>query len=62
MIFSEKYKEELEKFFKDFPYKITIRKDFDDTDEFILFDGKNNFENLKLLEITKDEDPMNALL
>ena len=62
MIFSEKYKEELEKFFKDFPYKITIRKDFDDTDEFILFDGKNNFENLKLLEITKDEDPINALL
>ena len=28
----------------------------------ILFDGKNNLENLKELQITKDEDPITVLL
>jgi hypothetical protein len=58
---NEKNKEELEKFFNDFPYKITIKKKFEDKEEFILFDGDNNLYNLKSLQITKDEDPINAL-
>ena len=58
---NDKNKEELEKFFNDFPYKITIKKKFADKEEFILFDGNNNLDNLKSLQITKDEDPINAL-
>ena len=58
----EKYKEELENFFNDFPYKITLKKNFDDTEDLILFDGKNNGENLKLLQISNDEDPIKILL
>ena len=58
---NEKFNNEVENFFKDFPYKITIKRDFQDREEFILFDGKNNLDNLKSLEITKDEDPINAI-
>ena len=52
----EANKEELVKFLNDFPYKIIIKKNFEDIKEFVLFDGKNNFDNLKSLQITKDED------
>ena len=58
---NEKYKNELEDFFNDFPYKITIKKNFNDREDITLFDGKNNLENLKELQITKDEDPITAL-
>ena len=59
---NEKNRQELEKFFNDFPYKIIIKRNFEDRDEFVLFDGKNNFNNLKSLQITKDEDLITALL
>ena len=59
---NEHNKAELEGFFNDFPYKITIKKKFEDKEYFTLFDGKNNLDNLKLLQITKDEDPITALL
>ena len=58
---NENNKEELEKFFNDFPYKIIIKRNFEDNEEFVLFDGKNNFNNLKSLQITKDEDFITAL-
>lgn len=57
----ENYKEEFEKFFNDFIYKITIKNNFKDQEMFILFDGKNKYENLKKIEITKDEDPITFL-
>ena len=59
---NEKYKDELDKFFNDFPYKITLKKKFEDTESLTLFDGKNNLENLKILQITKDEDPITELI
>ena len=58
----EKYKEELEQFFNDFPYKISIKEKFEDTDNKCLFNGKNNLKNLEFLEITKDEDSINSIL
>ena len=58
----EKYKEEIEKFYNDFPYTITLKKKFEDKEDLILFDKKNNLDNLKILQITKDEDPINLLL
>ena len=59
---NEKRKEELKKFFEDFPYEIAIKKEFDDRNQIILFDGKNNFDNLKKFLILKDEDPITSLL
>ena len=44
---NEKYKDELEEFFNDFPYKITINKKNENTENIILFDGNNNLDNLK---------------
>ena len=58
----EKYKEELEQFFNDFPYKISIKEKFEDTDNKCLFNGKNNFKNLESLQITKDEDSINSII
>ena len=58
----EKYKEALEQFFNDFPYKISLKREFQDTENHCLFDGKNNYNNLKSLIITKDEDPITELL
>ena len=55
-------KEKLAKFFDDFPYKITIKKNFEDRDNIVLFDGKNNLDNLKDFQILKDEDPITSLL
>ena len=50
-------------FFKDFPYKIIIKKKFDDkVGGMCIFNGKNILENLKEFEISKDEDPINNLL
>ena len=40
-------KEEKERFFNDFPYKIVIKKKFDDKEGICIFDGKNNLDNLK---------------
>ena len=57
----DNYKEELEKFFNDFPYEITIKNNFNDIEHFTLFNGKNNFENLKVIGIAKDEDPITFL-
>ena len=48
--------------YKDFPYKITLKKNFDDNDNLILFDGENNLENLKEFNITKDEDSIASLI
>jgi ubiquitin carboxyl-terminal hydrolase 4/11/15 len=57
-----KYKENIEKFFGDFPYEITIKKDFNDKRHICLFNGKNNYDNLKEYNITKDEDPITSLI
>ena len=56
------YKESIEKFFGDFPYKITLKKDFEDKEHICLFNGKNNDDNLKEYNITKDEDTISSLI
>ena len=59
----ETKKKEVEKFLSDFPYNIIIKKKFDDNDDgMIIFDGKNNDENLKEFNISKDEDSISTLL
>ena len=55
-------KEEIEEFFNDFPYKITLKKEFEDNEHFCLYDGKNNYHILKSLQITNDKDPITSLL
>ena len=59
---NEKKEEGLKKFFDDFPYIISIKREFDDRNHIVLFDGKNNFDNLKKFQILKDEDPITSLL
>ena len=58
----DKDKEELNEYFNDFPYKITLTKTFEDTNHITLFEGKNNLESLKELNITTDEDSIKSLL
>ena len=58
----DKNKEELNEYFNDFPYKITLTKTFEDTNHITLFEGKNNLESLKELNITTDEDSIKSLL
>ena len=58
----DKDKEELNEYFNDFPYKITLTKTFEDTNHITLFEGKNNLEALKELNITTDEDSIKSLL
>jgi len=55
-------KEEKERFFNDFPYKIVIKKKFDDKEGICIFDGKNNLDNLKQFGIAKDDDPIKSLM
>ena len=57
-----KRKEQIEKFMKDFPYKIVIKKKFEDKEGICIFDGKNNLDNLKEFGISKDEDSISTLL
>ena len=53
----------LEKFLNDFPYKIAIRrKNINLSDNIILFDGKNNLENLSKYDIYTDEDKIDKLI
>ena len=62
-IFNEKQDiEKLNKYFNDFPYIITITKNYEDKNHKILFNGENNLENLNELKISKDEDPITSLL
>ena len=58
----DKDKGELNEYFNDFPYKITLTKTFEDTNHITLFEGKNNLESLKELNITTDEDSIKSLL
>jgi ubiquitin carboxyl-terminal hydrolase 4/11/15 len=58
----DKDKEELNEYFNDFPFKITLTKTFEDTNHITLFEGKNNLESLKELNITTDEDSIKSLL
>ena len=58
----DKDKEELNEYFNDFPYKITLTKTFEDTNHITLFEGKNYLESLKELNITTDEDSIKSLL
>ena len=58
----DKDKEELNEYFNDFPFKITLTKTFEDTNHIVLFGGRNNLEALKELNITKDEDPIKSLI
>ena len=58
----DKDKEELNEYFNDFPFKITLTKTFDDTNHIVLFEGRNNLEALKELNITTDEDPIKSLI
>ena len=48
--------------FKDFPYVITFKKNFDDKANITIFDGENNLENLKEFNIAKDEDSIASLI
>ena len=54
--------EEIEKFLNDFPYKIVIKKKFEDKEGICIFDGKNNLDNLKEFGISRDEDSISSLL
>ena len=58
----EARKEEIEKFLNDFPYKIVIKKKFEDKEGICIFDGKNNLDNLKEFDISKDEDSISSFL
>ena len=51
-----------DEFFNDFPYIITLTKTFGDKNHIILFNGKNNFGNLKEFNISKNNDPIAALI
>ena len=58
-----KYKDNIENFLSDFPYEIVLKYDINDKENSIcLFNGKNNYENLKEFNITKDEDPISSLV
>ena len=62
-IFIENKKiEELNEYFNDFPFKITLTKNSEDENHITLFDGKNNFESLKELNITTDENSIKSLI
>ena len=62
-IFNDKQNNEnLNEYFNDFPYAITLKKNFDDNQHIVLFDGKNNIEDLKQFNITKDEDTITSLI
>ena len=52
-----KNKENIENFLNDFPYEITLKKDFKDREHICLFNGKNNYDNLKEYNITKMKIP-----
>ena len=54
--------ENIVEFINNFPYRITLKKDLDDSKEICLFNGKNNLDNLKEYEIAKDDDSINKLL
>ena len=54
--------EKIKEFMNDFPYKITIKKEFDGDNEICIFNGKNNFDDLKEFGISKDEDSITNLL
>ena len=55
-------KEKLNDYFNDFPYVITLKKNFNDNAHITLFNGENNLEALKELNITKDEDSIASLI
>ena len=57
----ESKKEDIDKFMNDFPFLITFNKNKNDEHNTI-FDGKNNLEQLKEFDISKDEDPITNLL
>ena len=54
--------ENIQNFITNFPYRIAIRKKFDDKNEICIFDGKNNLDNLKEFGISKDTDSICNLL
>ena len=60
-IFNSK-EENIQKFIDNFPYKIIIKKKFDDKKEICIFDGKNNLDNLKEFGISNDNDSALNLL
>ena len=57
----ESKKEDIDKFLNDFPFLITFKNNKND-DHNTIFDGKNNLEQLKEFDISKDEDPITNLL
>ena len=57
----ESKKEDIDKFLNDFPFLITFKNNKNDEHNTI-FDGKNNLEQLKEFDISKDEDPITNLL
>ena len=60
-IFNSK-EENIQNFINNFPYRISIKKKFDDKNEMCIFDGKNNLDCLKEFGISKDTDSVNNLL
>ena len=60
-IFNSK-EENLQGFINNLPYRIILKKNFEDKNEICLFNGKNNYENLKEFEISKDTDSILQLL
>ena len=60
-IFNSK-EENIQGFINNLPYRIILKKNFEDKNEICLFNGKNNYENLKEFEISKDTDSILQLL
>ena len=58
----EQNKEKLADYFNDFPYAITLKKQFRSRNHIVLFSGENKLESLKEFNITKDEDPITDLI
>ena len=52
---------EIKEFLNDFPYNITIKKEFNSNQNYSMFNGKN-MKNLGKFNILRDEDLINTLL
>ena len=59
---SEQNKEEIDTFINNLPYKIEIKNKYDDEIGLCLFDGKDNLDNLKEFEISKDDDSIKNIV
>ena len=58
----ENKNENIEKFLKDFPYNISIKRRYDNQEQIVLFNGKNNLDILKGFLILQDYHSIKTLI